>query len=188
VRGAKEVALGAAELLRTPTGEGDHGTSWGTVIHVLLETAMREPAADLADLARSALEEQELPAALAPQALATVAAVRASALWGRAVASGGPLVEVPFVACLAPGDPALPEPSAVPVLVHGVVDLAFPGPDGWVLADWKTDAGAAARRDALVERYRGQLALYAEAWRRIAGEPVAEQGIFFVATREYVTL
>jgi ATP-dependent helicase/nuclease subunit A len=196
VRGAKEVALGAAQLHRAPSGEGEHGTAWGTVIHVLLETAMREPAAKLGELARSALAEQELDPALADEALATVAAVRASALWARAAAAERTLVEVPFEIVLAPGDALLAHlrgsgaagetPAALPTLVRGVVDLAFREGGRWVIADWKTDAAAAARRDALVERYRAQVALYGGIWARISGEPVAERGLFFVASGDYV--
>ena len=72
--------------------------------------------------------------------------------------------------------------------MRGVVDLAFREGGRWVIADWKTDADAARRRAALVAHYRGQVALYADLWERIGGEPVAERGLFFVDSGEYVRL
>ncbi len=106
VRGAKELAVGAAEPQRRPTA-GEHGTEWGTVIHFLLETALREPGRELSEQARYKLEEQGLPTSRAPEALAVVAAVQASEIWRRAAASGRLLVEVPFKICLSPGDPLM---------------------------------------------------------------------------------
>jgi ATP-dependent helicase/nuclease subunit A len=192
VRAAKEIAVSAAELHRHPAAPGaEHGAAWGTVIHFLLETALREPGRDLRGLARAALEEQELDPALADAALATVAAVQGSAIWRRATAAQLRLVEAPFVIGLDPADPLLGpggEPRGLPTVVRGVVDLAFREPAGWVIVDWKTDAGAAARQEALVEHYRGQIELYARVFARVTGEAVAECGLFFVATGAYVAL
>jgi ATP-dependent exoDNAse (exonuclease V) beta subunit len=92
---------------------------------------------------------------------------------------------------LEPGDPLLGaggESPGLPTLVRGVIDLVFREPAGWVVVDWKTDAGAAGRQEALVEHYRGQLDLYARVFARITGEAVVERGIFFVATGAYVAL
>ena len=89
LRGAKELAVSAAELHRRPAA-GEHGTEWGTVIHFLLETALREPGRDLAGQARAALEEQGLPPSRASEALAVVAAVQASEIWRRAAARRAP--------------------------------------------------------------------------------------------------
>jgi ATP-dependent helicase/nuclease subunit A len=211
LRGAKELAVSAAELHRRPAA-GEHGTEWGTVIHFLLETALREPGRDLSGQARAALEEQGLPTSRATEALAVVAAVQASEIWRRAAISERLLVEVPFAVCLGPGDPLLAtlglavtagahrppslpgaggpgDAGAVPVLVRGVVDLAFRAAAGWVIVDWKTDA---VRTPAeLAERtrhYAPQVRLYADIWTRITGEPVAERGLFFTAGNRYEPL
>jgi ATP-dependent helicase/nuclease subunit A len=186
--GARDIAVSAAELHRPAQGTGEHGTEWGTVIHFLLETAMREPERDLTDLARAALEEQGLGAGLTATAVETVAAVRSSELWERASSAEKCLVEVPFEIYLEPDDPIVAGSEKLPTLLRGVVDLAFREGGGWVIADWKTDADAAARRDALTERYRGQIELYASLWERITGEPVVERGIFFVSSGEYVKI
>lgn len=62
------------------------------------------------------------------------------------------------------------------------MDLAFREDGGWVLVDWKTDEVAdpailAARKEA----YERQLALYAEAWQALTGEPVKDRKLEFVA-------
>jgi ATP-dependent helicase/nuclease subunit A len=183
---ARDIAVSAAELHRRSGGTGEHGTEWGTVIHFLLETAMREPERDLGDLARSALEEQGLGTGLTAAALETVAAVRSAKIWKRASSSEKRLVEMPFEIFLEPDDPLLAGREGLPSLLRGVVDLAFREGGGWVIADWKTDANAAAEKDALTEHYRSQIGLYASLWERITGEPVVEQGIFFVSSGEYV--
>ncbi|MHB8835611.1 MAG: UvrD-helicase domain-containing protein [Candidatus Methylomirabilia bacterium] len=200
LRGAKEIAVSAAELHRRPAA-GEHGTEWGTVIHFLLETALREPGCDLAGRARAALEEQGLPTSRAAAALALVAAVQASEIWRRAAAAERVLVEVPFEICLQPGDPllpALPPPhggeargggGAVPLLVRGVIDLAFCEAAGWVIVDWKTDAvRTPAELAARTRHYAPQVRLYADIWTRITGAPVAERGLFFTAGNRYELL
>jgi ATP-dependent helicase/nuclease subunit A len=188
MKGAREIAVSASELHGRRSGRGEHGTEWGTVIHFLLETAMREPERDLGELARYALEEQGLIAGLEAVALKTVAAVRSAEIWKRACSAEERLVEVPFEICLEADDPLLRGGERLPTLLRGVVDLAFREGAGWVVADWKTDADAAARRDALASRYRGQTELYAALWERLTGEPVVETGIFFVSSGEYVKL
>ena len=211
LRGAKELALSAPELHRRPAA-GEHGTEWGTVIHFLLETALREPGRDLSAQARAALEEQGLPTSRAPEALAVVAAVRASEIWGRAFAAGRLLVEAPFEICLQPGDAlvralgvadasavrsVLPGTegegqgagAAVPVLVRGVIDLVFREPAGWVVVDWKTDAAHTPEElAARTRRHAPQVRLYAEIWTRISGEPVAEAGLYFTVPDHYERL
>jgi ATP-dependent helicase/nuclease subunit A len=105
--------------------------------------------------------------------MATVDAVRASALWRRAEAAKRRLAEVPF---------ALELEDAT--WMEGVVDLAFRESDGWVLVDYKTDRGDdpdfAARRLS----YREQLTRYADAWSRLTGEPVKERLIFWTRQRK----
>ena len=186
ISGARDISVSAAELHRPAGGTGEHGTEWGKVIHFLLESGIREPERDLTDLAHAALEEQGLDTGLTTTALDTIASVRSSELWERASSAEKRLVEVPFEIRLEPGDPLLAGKGGLPTLLRGVVDLAFKESNGWVIADWKTDVDAAARREALMQHYRGQLELYASVWEKITGEKVAEQGIFFISSGEYV--
>ena len=59
-----------------------------------------------------------------------------------------------------------------PLLLQGVIDMTFLETDGWVIGDYKTDR--IEDDDAFVARHRDQLRWYAEAVRRITGQPVKE--------------
>ena len=195
IRAAKEIALTASEV-RRHAAAGEHGTEWGTVIHALLETAMRQPSADLRDQAYAALKQQDLDTARVDEALRTVSQVMSSDLWHRARSSDQVLVEVPFQRCLVPTEAVastnsaspIESPHSVPTILRGVIDLAFREPDGWVIVDYKSDASAATDRDHLVAHYRPQIVLYADSWTLMTGQPVREKAIFFTATQDYVVL
>ena len=60
---------------------GDHGTEWGSVIHVLLENAMRSPAANLQRLAEATLANQDFGSSTTAEAVATAQAVMQSPIW-----------------------------------------------------------------------------------------------------------
>ena len=182
---AKEIAVSAAGLHRPPTA-GEHGTECGTVIHFLLETAMRQPAADLHDLAYTALEEQGLELGRVDEALKTVNSVMRSDIWRRAQESERVLVEVPFRRCLPPEH----SEEGVPTVLRGVIDLVFHEAGEWVVVDYKTDVAAATQpqREKLVDHYRGQVEFYAKAWEDMIMQPVREKAIFFTTSQEYVAL
>ncbi len=193
VQAAKKVAVtetlqrqAAARPTITAGPAGEHGTEWGSVIHLLLETAAREPATDLHKLAHDALAEQdELLTYLADGAVATVEKVKRSGIWQRALASKRRLVEVPFQVLLPADDPRT---QPVPTVLRGVIDLVFLEPRGWVIVDYKTDACALEEVDALVEHHRAQVLLYADTWQKIVGETVQEVGLYFTSVDRYVAL
>jgi ATP-dependent helicase/nuclease subunit A len=191
---AKPLALAGGASSEEPlvvasAGEGsdgeEHGPEWGAVIHLLLQTALEQPAAALEPLAEAALAEHELDPELAPAAVEVVRAVLASPLWARARAARRRLAEVPFqVPHKAPG----PDGSELPGVLRGVIDLLFEEPDGWVLVDYKTDQVSGPALLAAAARYAAQVRLYAAAWEQCTGKPVKEAGLFFTRTATYVTL
>ena len=61
-------------------------------------------------------------------------------------------------------------------VVRGRMDAVFADADGWVVVDWKT--GEKPGRDAM-ESAQLQLAVYREAWRRIAGDGKPVRAVFF---------
>lgn len=66
------------------------------------------------------------------------------------------------------------------VLVQGIVDCLFETEDGrLVLIDFKTDRMYEGRLEALTERYRIQLAVYAKAVAMSLGRPVADKYLYF---------
>ena len=180
---AKEVTVAGGTRQRRASS-GEHGTEWGTVIHLLLEAAMVQPEADLEQLARGALQEHGLDTDLVGTALETVSTVTGSEVWARAKRSQKTLVEVPFARCLPPEA----MDSKRPTVLRGVIDLAFQEPDGWVLVDYKTEQVTEENQSDVVEKYKGQVNLYAQCWEQLVEEQVSERGLFFTTTREYVTV
>ena len=186
VAAARAAIAGRWEKIKTPTcatraakpatapvmarTDGD-GMRWGSVIHLLLQAAMREPTGDLQAVAVSALRESELDADLAESAVSVVRKVMKSALWQRAQAARQRLVEVPVVVALADG------------LVRGVIDLAFAEADGWVLVDYKTDR---EKPEDLLEKYGEQLETYRRCWQTATGQTVKELGLYAIPSEQYV--
>ena len=179
---AKAEALEKGQILY---GHGEHGTEWGSVIHLLLQTAMSDPSVDLSSLASAALAEQGLDSALAEDALNTVASVTGSEIWKRALTSSHRLVEAPFQR-LVP-DEAIDSPTRGTIL-RGVIDLAFMEEAGWVIVDYKTDRVSKDRVHTLVDLYRSQVMSYAMAWKQITGKPVSEVGLYFTHIQSYVKI
>ncbi len=164
---------------------GEHGTEWGTVLHLMLERAAIDDRTDLAGLARASLQQQGLEIALAEQALETVRAVMASEIWKRAQASQNCLAEVPFQTLLPEGTE---KTVSLPTILRGVIDLVFREDPGWVIVDYKTDARPETEIPQLVEHYRGQIDTYTRFWQDMTGERVAERGLYFTHTGLYVVL
>ena len=135
----------------TSPHRADAGMAWGTLIHGLLEHAMRHPRTSPEDLRRLAVwltvEEPQLRAVL-DEALATVESVRREDFW-RAAKSAEHSEETPFTV------------AAGRSVANGVVDLLHRGSEGWCVTDYKTDADGGALNRAAYElqttRYREAL-------------------------------
>lgn len=155
------------------TREPDTGMAWGTLVHALLEHAMRGPHRARPHLERLAtwltMGNPELRRVV-PEALDTVERVMASDFWQRALAAEERLVEVPFaVTVTAEGAP--------PRILHGIIDLALRFPAGWELIDYKTDQ---LPLEALVERYGSQVRQYAQHWAALTGWAVTYAGLYAI--------
>ncbi len=161
-----------------PAASGEPaGAAWGTLLHGLLEHAMRHPASTREDLARLArwltVEFDELRPVIG-EALDWVEAVRRLPFWDDARAAGAEcLVEVPFAVRLeAP-------PGGVPTILRGIIDLIYRSEAGWRLLDYKSDRldGVADIEAALRARHGAQLADYADAWQRATGARVLSRHV-----------
>jgi ATP-dependent helicase/nuclease subunit A len=150
------------------------GSAWGTVIHRLLEAAVRTPNADLTLLAEEAAAEAGLDPAAIPDALHNIAEIRASSFWQRVQAAEQVLTEVPFSVWEAPPVGA----TAPPTLIKGVIDLVFLEPGGWVLVDYKTDDVPPAELPTLLDTYRGQITAYRQYWEQLTGQKIKEAGLY----------
>jgi ATP-dependent helicase/nuclease subunit A len=182
---AKELSLAPSRVHFHAT-TGEHGTEWGTVIHLLLETAVIRPDADLHQLARLALVEEGLDASEADHAVEMVKKVIRSNILRRARSASQHLVEVPFQKLVPAG--AARAASGLPTVVRGVIDLAFREATGWVIVDYKTDRIATGQLPAAIDRYRAQVGTYADAWGEMLGHPVHECGLYFTHVDSYVRL
>jgi ATP-dependent helicase/nuclease subunit A len=184
---AKQATLGESKAAK-PHGLGEHGTEWGTVIHILLEAAMSQPGHDLRSLALSSVADQGLEANWVDGVIETVESVTQSDIWSRAQSGSKRLVEVPFETMLENAGNGAGATQTVPTIVRGVIDLAFREAAGWVIVDYKTEQVGKESLVELADYYRAQLEAYKTAWERMVGEPVHEMGIFFTHSGVYVKM
>jgi ATP-dependent exoDNAse (exonuclease V) beta subunit len=138
----------------TPTNRADAGMAWGTLVHGLLEHAMRHETATREDLRRLAVwltvDEPQLRAVV-DEAVETVQRVAQAEFW-RTAKAGEHLEEAPF---------AVADATA---LTNGVIDLLFKTTGGWRIRDYKTDLALTP------EAYERQLSTYSAALRQLGCE------------------
>ena len=166
----------------------DSGAAWGTLLHGLLEHAMRHAAASRDDLGRLALwltVEHEGIRPYIDEALDWVEAVRRLPFWQEAHAGAEVHAEVPFAVRLsesewspwaeAPGKTApIGAPGLQtrgPIVLRGVIDLVYLTDGGWRILDYKSDQldGMLDVDGEMLGRYRPQLQQYRSAWERVTG-------------------
>jgi len=151
----------------TPAHRADAGQAWGTLIHGLLEHAMRHPSATRDDLRRLAMwltvDEPQLRPVI-DEALDTVERTARAGFWQAAKADQSS-VETPFFV------------SESGRLTNGVIDLLFRSPDGWQIIDYKTDLALAS------QKYEAQLDAYRDALRRV-GCDVIDAAVVSVRSHE----
>jgi ATP-dependent helicase/nuclease subunit A len=182
VQGIKEAAL--TTDAEKPRGAVKGGAEWGTVLHTLLEAAMKQPKADIRGLALSALDDEELPGSLVDDVIETVRRVVATDIWQRAQRAEACLTEVP-VALLVDSEDA---ETGLPTVLCGVIDLVFREAASWVIVDYKSERVGTRDVPALVAYYEPQIDSYADVWAKVVGEPVAERGLLFTHTTQYFPL
>jgi ATP-dependent helicase/nuclease subunit A len=172
-RSADATADDPTKVVGTDTAahRADAGMAWGTLMHGLLEHAMRYPNATREDLHRLALwltvEEPQLRRSL-DDAIETVLRVAKAPFW-REVKAGEHYEEAPFIYLLRRAGGRRKEEGGSSHgtedraqregcdLVTGVIDLLYGSPEGWRVRDYKTDVAL------LPEAYAGQLKAYCQA-------------------------
>jgi len=130
-------------------------------------------------MAENLLKEEERPLDEKGLIIDTIKAVTSSKLWNRMKDSEHALVEVPFS--------LKADEEGRAKIVSGIIDLAFKEPEGWVIADYKTDK-VDDNLDGLVSYYRPQVQLYSKFWEEMTGEKVKETGLFFIDTETWVNV
>ena len=167
----------------TAGARADAGAAWGSLIHGLLEHAMRHRQATRADLERLArwltVETPDLRPLIAG-ALDVVEGVARARFWSEA-STREHHIEVPFALMVPDGrdEGRAGEgggTSGLPRLVRGVIDLVYRLDGGWRIVDYKTDRTDEAA--ALAERHAAQLGAYVSAWTRLSGEGDIRAGVY----------
>ena len=127
----------------------------------------------------------EAARAVAPE---SIAAFFCSPLGREAVAAADLRREFKFslLTSAALLDPELPEEEQV--LLQGVIDCCFTGPQGLTVVDFKTDRVKPGEEKLHSERYRTQIEVYSDALSRITGTPVARRVLWYFATNTPVRL
>jgi ATP-dependent helicase/nuclease subunit A len=151
-----------------PSRRADAGMAWGSLVHGLLEHAMRFPSAtrdDLRRLARWLIVEEPSLQAVIEQAVDTVEAVKGAERLKAARSGAEHHEEVPF-SVLVERD------GHVPTVVSGTIDLVYRAEQTWCVIDYKTDVDGGG---ALAGQYAAQVAAYTDAWARVSGGKVESE-------------
>ncbi len=187
----------------------DSGAAWGSLLHGLLEHAMRHREATREDLARLArwltVETPDLRPFI-PEAIDWVEDVRQLPFWQDASASGERHVEVPFAVRMPESDPGPDLPllrdtledagtgsggrAGGPVILRGVIDLVHASGGGWRVLDYKSDQleGLADVDAVLRSRYGPQLDQYCLAWEHATGGRVLSADLVALRAKRTIRL
>jgi len=216
---AKQVAgdaAAAASMPDTASHRVDGGAAWGSLLHGLLEHAMRHGSSSRQDLARLAqwltVETPDLRPFI-PEALDWVDDVRQLPFWRDASASGERHVEVPFAVRLeqpvVTPDVVVAEGVVVAqgvavaqdvvvaqdfrpacMVLRGVIDLVHQSGEGWRILDYKSDQldGIADVDAELLARYGPQLAQYKSAWEQATGGTVASSELVALRAKRTISV
>jgi ATP-dependent exoDNAse (exonuclease V) beta subunit len=144
----------------TPSHRADAGMAWGTLIHGLLEHAMRHKDASREDLRKLAMwltVEETALRSVTSEALDTVEHAAKREFWSEAKAALECHQEAPFMYKRSAG---------VPELVAGTIDLTYLTSDGWRVVDYKTDEDLSRETSA---GYQAQVNAYEQAWTTVSG-------------------
>lgn len=158
-------------------------TDIGTWIHGIMER-MR-PGMQAEKVLAELIERGVLP----PEALDTVDCgaidrIMREPTMLEAAAAPGALREQPFIlripACEA--DPDRFPSSETPVIVQGIIDLAYETENGWVLLDYKSNRVSTAEEMAfLLDYYAPQTRIYRTALEKITKKPVVKAGLALIS-------
>jgi len=157
-----------------PRSAAGKGRAFGQVVHRCLEAAARGILLT-PTLVTSYLAELERPLEEGDAVLALVKSVQGSDLWRRLLASPERYAEVPFALSLDGAEVGL---AKGPTLLQGTMDLVFREDGRWILVDYKTDR-VDGDLQPYVDYYAPQVRVYAKAWERLSGQPVAKAILFF---------
>ena len=171
--------------------QGLTGAERGTLMHSIMQHMDFAGNLDIAgiteQLARMVAQEMIIPEQVELVDIPGIVAFFQSSLGQRLCHSSKVRRELPF-SLMLPGErfDADMVGTGEGVFIQGVIDALFDEEDGLVLLDYKTDWVDDGTE--LIERYKVQLDLYAEAVERIFKRPVKEKYLYVFSTKEAIRL
>ncbi len=165
-----------------------HGKTYGTAIHAVMQyidyAACKDEASVKQEIQRLVEQQyitQEQGSLVNPQ---KIAAFFLTPL-GKKICSGKEVIREFKFSILEDGEAYDPALKGEQVLLQGVVDCALVEPDGITVIDFKTDYVTEETMPIILNRYRPQVAAYAEALQRIYELPIKESLLYFFHTDQF---
>ena len=158
----------------------------GTAMHTVMQLIRLDHTGSVSEvveeIARMEAQESLTPAAARAVRPDQVAAFFASPLGQEALCAPDLRREFKFslLTSAAQLDASLPEEEQV--LMQGVIDCCFTGPEGLTVVDFKTDRLRPGEEQSHSERYRAQIEAYSAALSRITGVRVRRRVLWYFAT------
>jgi len=154
----------------------------GILTHRVLEHLQGTPEETLSAMAAAGLIR---PQDMAEVEIGWLRRWMAHPLYARMLQSPHVHHELPFTLQL-PASQVMNTPADDPVMIQGVIDLAFMENGGWVLVDFKTGDVLPGREKDYVRHYHPQLTLYKKALVMLTGLPVYETGLYLLPNAKFV--
>lgn len=159
------------------------GTTRGSAMHKIMELLDLEKVTDRAGVL-AAMEQEREEGRLSEEFYGAIRVEKVAAFlqtglcerMKRAQENGQLYREAPFVYGIRANRLNAKFPEEETVLVQGIIDVYFEEDGELVVADYKTDV--VGTEEELVNRYRVQLAYYAEALEKLTGKKVKEKVIY----------
>jgi ATP-dependent helicase/nuclease subunit A len=168
--------------------ESGGGKDWGTVVHDIVEKAVK--GYDLTNYIKQNLHKYNLPLEREAEVKRYLEQLKSSPLWNELSSADEVLSEVPFSLKVEQGHSLYrlitkdPEEKQ-PYFVKGIIDLIYKKDDVWTIVDYKTDR---AKHDEdyekLTDYYRDQLTFYQAAWEVMTGERVDGTYLYFLEVNQ----
>lgn len=140
------------------------GTAWGNAVHRSIEALGRGRSGEsLRAFVRAVALDEGLSAELSDALYPLIERTADSDAWKSLVAAGEMHVELAIM--------GYGMVDGVETITEGVIDAAVLGPDGWTVADWKTDAVDDATWAKREGNYARQVTAYAELLAALSSQP-----------------
>ncbi|WP_042347637.1 UvrD-helicase domain-containing protein [Bacillus massiliigorillae] len=169
--------------------EDGGGKKWGTAIHEVFEKLVKGQLTD--ENIDSILRKYDLSVDRKDEVINIVEQFKKSPVWPELQRAEQTLTEVPFSLFVNVDDPVYSmvqsdQDVSVPVMLNGIIDLAYKVDGKWKIIDYKTDRPKEYDSyNELTKYYFNQISIYFQVWQNIVNEEVDSASLYFVTANEY---